>query len=277
MFQAGYIGGKAGAGVFHRIIGEMPPHSVYVEPFLGSGAVFWHKRRAERSILIDRATSAIASFDAAVRRAGPDAAAGVSAICGDAISILPTLTLPADALVYCDPPYVLSTRKFRLYYENEMSDADHVRLLSVLKALPCRVMISGYLSELYVHQLQGWRCCRFKSPTRGGPRLEHLWCNFPEPDELHDWRYAGFSYRQRVSMKRLAARWLARLEEMRPRQRGYVLAAIRDPDAIFGADGRSAKYLQRQIRREDPEASLSASELARTAGTSPLNKKEQKI
>jgi DNA adenine methylase len=149
MFEPGYIGGKASSGVFHRIIGQMPPHSVYVEPFFGSGAVFWNKRLAARSVLIDRAPGPIAKLGVVT---------GVSAICGDAIAILPTLTLPADAVVYCDPPYVLSTRKFRLYYDFEMTDSDHVRLLDVLKKLPCRVLISGYQSELYVHQLQGWRC-----------------------------------------------------------------------------------------------------------------------
>jgi hypothetical protein len=33
----GYIGSKAGAGVFHAIIAETPPHSVYVEPFFRLG------------------------------------------------------------------------------------------------------------------------------------------------------------------------------------------------------------------------------------------------
>jgi site-specific DNA-adenine methylase len=39
------------------------------------------------------------------------ALAGVRAICGNALEILPTLTLPADALVYCDPPYLLETQQ----------------------------------------------------------------------------------------------------------------------------------------------------------------------
>ena len=39
-----YPGSKAQAGVFQRIIGQMPPHSTYVEPFFGSGQIFWRKR-----------------------------------------------------------------------------------------------------------------------------------------------------------------------------------------------------------------------------------------
>lgn len=52
--MSGYPGSKGQAGVWQRIIGQMPPHSIYVEPFFGSGQIFWHKRRAASSILIDR-------------------------------------------------------------------------------------------------------------------------------------------------------------------------------------------------------------------------------
>ena len=43
-----YPGGKAGAGVWQRIINQMPPHRLYVEPFVGAGAVLRAKRPAER-------------------------------------------------------------------------------------------------------------------------------------------------------------------------------------------------------------------------------------
>lgn len=219
MFESGYIGGKASAGVYHRIIGNMPPHSVYVEPFFGSGAVFWHKRRAEKNIVIDRRADLIAKIDAET---------GVNAICGDALSILPTLTLPADAVVYCDPPYVLSTRKNRRYYEFEMSDDEHEHLLKILTGFQCRVILSGYRCELYGSYLQNWRCEDFKFRARGKTTIETLWCNFPEPVELHDWRYAGKNFRERLTLNRLAARAIARIERMPARKRGYILHALRE-------------------------------------------------
>ena len=49
----GYPGSKGAAGTWQRIIGQMPPHSVYVEPFFGSGQIFHRKRRSPSSILID--------------------------------------------------------------------------------------------------------------------------------------------------------------------------------------------------------------------------------
>lgn len=213
----GYPGSKAQAGVFQRIIGQIPATKLYVEAFFGSGQVFWRMRRAERSIVIDRLPGLIA-------RAGAEA--GVSAICGDAISVLPKLALPAEAVVYCDPPYLLSTRKGRIYYEHEMSERAHTSLLTLLKKMRSRVLLSGYPSELYSSQLQDWRCISYKTRTRGRTVTECLWCNFPEPAELHDWIYAGKNFRQRLSLKRLARRWLARLEGMPERKRGYVLHAV---------------------------------------------------
>jgi hypothetical protein len=142
------------------------------------------------------------------------------------LEILPTLALPADAVVYCDPPYLLSTRKGRLYYAFELSEQQHWDLLGTLRALPCRVLLSGYPSALYDDGLEGWRVIRYRVRTRGRTATECLWCNFPEPDELHDWRFAGANYRQRLTLKRLAARWLRRLDAMPPRKRGYLWHAL---------------------------------------------------
>ncbi len=48
-----YPGGKNGAGVYQTIINLMPPHRVYIEPFLGGGAVMRLKRPAELNIGVD--------------------------------------------------------------------------------------------------------------------------------------------------------------------------------------------------------------------------------
>ena len=48
-----YPGGKAGDGVYQRLISLMPPHEVYIEPFLGGGAIMRHKRPTRLNIGID--------------------------------------------------------------------------------------------------------------------------------------------------------------------------------------------------------------------------------
>lgn len=241
-----YPGSKAQAGVYHRIIGQMPPHSVYVEPFAGSAQVFHRKRRAEHSILIDRKRACIARLGAA----GP----GVQAIVADALEALPVLlpALPDVAVVYCDPPYLLSTRNGRRYYEHELSDPDHASLLALLQEARCRVLVSGYPSPLYAAALRNWRCLSYRTRTRGRTVTECLWCNYPEPVELHDWQYAGDNFRQRLYLKRLAGRWGARLARMKPRQRGYVLNAL----GLSQAHGPSAPDLGMGARAPAPDLPL---------------------
>ena len=51
-----------------------------------------------------------------------------------------------NVLIYCDPPYVLSTR-CRKQYNHEMSDEDHEELLEALLQHKGPVVISGYSSH----------------------------------------------------------------------------------------------------------------------------------
>lgn len=275
-WQPGYIGGKGQDGVWQRIIGQMPPHPVYVEAFAGSAAVFFHKRAARRSILIDASRNVIANLGATSE---VTSGAGVELIHGDAIALLPRLALPPAGVVYCDPPYLLETRRGRRYYEHELTDDNHRHLLEVLRALPCRVLVSGYPSKLYGAALHDWRCLSYRVRTRGSSRTECLWMNFPEPTELHDWRFAGRTFRERLAMKRLAARWLARLQRMPPRKRGYLISTLAAANVIPG-DARSDAAgsradsddagLQRQVRRGAINSNEKPGEVSKSLRADPL-------
>lgn len=216
-----YPGSKGQAGVYQRIIGQMPPHENFVEAFAGSAVIFRLKRPAHKNYLIESnpavAQKLVEEFEWKKR---------ATVLTSDVVTVLKESIIAPSTVIYCDPPYLLSTRKGRRYYEHEMTDAQHLALLEVLKALDCNILISGCPSELYGRELRDWRCISYRTRTRGRTLTECLWCNFPEPTVLHDWRWAGQSHRQRVSLKRLAARWLGKLERMKPRQRGYLLDAI---------------------------------------------------
>ncbi len=77
-----------------------------------------------------------------------------------------------NVLIYCDPPYVLSTRHGK-QYKCEMSDADHIRLLELLIQHKGSVIISGYDSELYNSVLAGW----YKESQIASQKLEVIWMN----------------------------------------------------------------------------------------------------
>jgi len=100
-----------------------------------------------------------------------------------------------DSFVYCDPPYMSSTRKSGKY-DFEMTDLDHAELLEMCLESPAKIMISGYPTELYSKMLSDWDCVKFETAswaarkTRGSgnqgkgsskklhPRTECVWRNY---------------------------------------------------------------------------------------------------
>jgi len=249
-----YPGGKNGSGVYQRIINLMPPHRVYIEPFLGGGAVLRLKRPAAVNIgldldsaVIDAAAGALVgsddgrptlmrawrigltaeSFIPTVSAASSDSDDGALRLrVGNGIDFLRAYRFRGDELVYCDPPYLESTCSSRPRYRFRMSTKDHRRLLRCIRNIPARVMISGYWSELYAETLVGWNTVSFQAMTRGGLATEWLWFNFPEPVALHDYRFVGENFRDRQRIKRKKASWTGKLRKMPMLERRALLEVI---------------------------------------------------
>lgn len=253
-----YPGGKAGSGVYQRIISLIPPHRIYIEPFLGAGAVFRLKRPAEINIGVEidpdvlrgwklpeapavlqtvanGAGRLMAIREGGARRRSRELAAvdlRWQLLCEDGIGFLRNGRFCGDELVYCDPPYMIETRSSGQRYRYEMTGGQHRELLGILKRLPCMVMISGYWSDLYARELADWRHIEFEAMTRGGMATEHLWLNFPPAVELHDYSYLGSNRREREQLKRQKARWVARLARMDELKRGALLSAIQEYSVV---------------------------------------------
>lgn len=110
-----------------------------------------------------------------------------------------------------------------------MTDADHVDLLNVLRGLKCRVMISGYWSDLYAGELSGWSTSTFQTTVRSGATAEEwVWFNYPVPVELHDYRFLGGGFRDRERIKRKVKRWRDRLARMPVLERQALLRAMEE-------------------------------------------------
>lgn len=88
-------------------------------------------------------------------------------------------------LHYVDPPYIMSTRwkgdpsgRERRGYVHELSDDDHVDLLTFLRGLRGMVVLSAYAHPLYERALSGWRRIEIATYADGArPRTEIVWLN----------------------------------------------------------------------------------------------------
>jgi DNA adenine methylase len=209
-----YPGGKGKC--FQHIINVFPPHTTYIETHLGGGAVLRNKRAAGHSIGIDMDEDVICFW----RDNYPDLAEYVQ---GDAVEFLRSCAFTGSELIYCDPPYLSSTRKRSRVYRHDLTEADHGALLDVLIELPCLVAISGYASTLYQSRLQGWCSVTFPAKAHDGVREEWLWTNYHIPEQLHDMQHFGTNYRQRQNFKRRNERLRRRIERLtKPEQHELV-------------------------------------------------------
>jgi len=86
---------------------------------------------------------------------------------------------------YIDPPYVMATRKGRLY-QTEFEDKQHEQLLDFLSSdFKGKAILSGYQCEMYDDILSSWYKVQFQANAEAGQsRLETLWCNFEPNGQL---------------------------------------------------------------------------------------------
>jgi DNA adenine methylase len=118
--------------------------------------------------------------------------AGISLECRKAIEVISDYGQHPDVLLYCDPPYLGSTRSAN--YRHEMTgDDQHRDLAAALNDCKAAVVLSGYHSPLYDDLYDGWHRAELKAWTGNGirngatktdgDRTEVLWSNRPFPAE----------------------------------------------------------------------------------------------
>jgi DNA adenine methylase len=164
---------------------------------------FFVRARQVRSGLATRATPGRWSYtkkDARQKRALPvnqwlGAIEGLEDVCSrikdiqiehiDALDAIQRYDTP-DTLHYVDPPYLMSSRSGGENYRHEFSDEQHLSLLNLLLTVQGKVVLSGYINELYSTTLAGWKesrraSCYANSTLQNGEksqRQEVIWTNF---------------------------------------------------------------------------------------------------
>lgn len=211
-----YFGSKATSGLCQPIIAMMPPHDTYIETHLGGGAIMKRKPPALNNIGIDIDRQPLEHFQCEYP---------LQKINGCAHQFLADYDYHGHELVYSDPPYLHHTRTSRRRYRFDYEMQDHVELLTVLKALPCNVILSGYPSALYDDLLVGWHTTELQVMNQGGVRTEKLWYNY-DIDSVHWASYAGKNFTDRQRIKRKAERWAKNYRVLPKSERLALLASI---------------------------------------------------
>ena len=157
----------------------------------GSGAATFHKTgfRCEASRKHSTSAHCWAKYPFVIS-AICERLQGVNIENRDAIDLINYCDTP-DTLIYCDPPYLPSTRNSRnasSVYQHEMTEADHLHLIDNLKKSVGMVVLSGYENELYMDSLPDWRFERKDSRISAGSgtklKTECLWINPAATDAL---------------------------------------------------------------------------------------------
>ncbi len=211
-----YFGAKTNSGLYQAIISIMPAHETYIETHLGSGVIMKRKPPSLFSIGIDVDPIAINDFTRSAH------VTLINRCCHNYLLNYPFL---GNELIYCDPPYLISTRRSNRRYRYDYDTRQHIELIKILKSLSCSIIISGYPSALYNKFLKSWNKIELQVMTRGGVRTEVIWYNF-KPDNVFWIKYAGKNFTDRQRIKRKALRWKNKYKNLPPHERLAILNAI---------------------------------------------------
>ncbi len=126
-----------------------------------------------------------------VGRVGPvaDRLANVSLECMPALEVIAKYGAEPSALLYCDPPYLGSTRTSQnnVYRQEMKMPGQHGLLAEAVADCAAAVVVSGYASALNDRLYAGWWRREIEASTGQGSvwaaRTEVLWSNRPFRDD----------------------------------------------------------------------------------------------
>jgi len=226
-----YLGRKGASGMYQFIINKMPEHDIFIECFMGTGIISSIKRNASLNYGIEISSELCTKLSMLELNS--------TILHGNVFDeLLPLLqsfiSHDRKICIYLDPPYLPETRSCfdKCQYDNELTIVQHRQLLSMLEYISNNfsnvyILLSGYKSELYMSMLPGWNYFETQCMSRGGSRIESLWCNFNPDDFLkHQYDYVGHNFTDRQRIKRKSQRWINKLKKMSFDERQFIINDI---------------------------------------------------
>ncbi|HEX8269782.1 MAG TPA: hypothetical protein VF581_07810 [Flavobacterium sp.] len=220
-----YPGNKYSQSVYKKIINEIPRCDTFREWFAGSAAV-------SAVLTIPAAALYLNDLSDLVHAYLINKFSGSTVTKDCTISLINNLPDNTDKVevIFLDPPYRLCTRPHsQIIYEHEMSDDDHVQLLTAVlaKANSYLFIIIHPDDEMYNTMLAGWRRVEIKIRYRNKTSHEVLYMNYPAPEALQDTRFLGSGCHERQRIKRKGDRLVVKLSKLPALERNYVLERLK--------------------------------------------------
>ncbi len=221
-----YPGNKNIDGVYHKIINEIPKCEVFRELFAGSAAIAAHVATSGAKIVLNYKSAEAYSFLT-------DAFPGAIVTNDCAISLIKQFPEKPNRpeVTFLDPPYRHGTRPNNTeLYTHEMTDDDHVQLLSAIleKEQHHQFMIQHPDDELYNEKLSHWRKVEMTIRYHQKTSKEILYMNYQRPLQLQLYNFLGKDFGERQRIKRKGDRHVARLLKLPDLERNYILQRLKE-------------------------------------------------
>lgn len=239
-----YPGAKTNSGILQFLINRIPHHERYFELFAGSASLYFAKKLALQNVIMDRDEEVYRALGTKLSEGYPykyihetPASSTTELSCRDAQQWLwdNTDELRWPDFIYLDPPYpFLSRRSGKSYYRHEMTNDDHVQLLTTIRTVKAKIMISTRQNDLYDEYLYDWRKDVFKTVDRAGRAEEIIYMNYPVPDLLHQYDYVGQNFSDRQRIRRKVSRFSNKIQDLPPYERHLLIQEMikEDPAAV---------------------------------------------
>lgn len=217
-----YPGNKNHEGLYHKIINLIPPHTYYYELFAGSAVIARQIAPGDRIIILN-------DLDFEVFRLLSEMYPDYLVFNKTAIDFIKEVIAEGiaeqnESFFYLDPPYLHATRPHQTnLYNHEMTDDDHVQLLTAVQHLKSNVMIHHPKCDLYDTMLAQWYRSDLKVRYHRKTQTETLYMNYPPPNELQDYRFLGKDCWDRQRISRKVKQYLQKFQKLPVLERNYIL------------------------------------------------------
>lgn len=226
-----YPGSKAVSGFKQQFFNILPKAHVYYDLFGGSGAVAELIRDEDSSatIIYNEIDHHVFLLAKAISRAS-------HTYNWDYRLVISSTPLSLKKIFYCDPPYLMDTRKSkRNIYNYEWDENEHLNFINYVQKegnySNSLFIISHYPCELYDKLVteNKWNKREFEVATRNGVATEALYFNFdPVKQDLLTYKYLGKNNTDRQRIKRYQNNMLKRIKQLPMQEKKAMLQLLQN-------------------------------------------------